>query len=96
MEKVKIQELLEEIKSLHACYLKLDEWFSEANNCDEKKAADYGKLVIAEKLRNLLDQDDIFPIVSSGNPYSLEDFYFYVKQDIPQYISKIEEYLENN
>ena len=90
------KEKVEDLKSLNYCFLKLKEWKTNATVINEQKAADAGQYAVRAAIREILQEDKLFPIIALGESYPLEDFNWFVETDTPAYIAKIEKYISEN
>lgn len=95
MELERIKELLSKIQSLYDCYLNLDNLLIYSTVNKDKMAFKEGKWAIATKLHEILNSDPIYSIIAQDNPFPLEDFYYYLQQDVTTYIDKIRRYINS-
>lgn len=76
-----------ELNALYNCYMVLSE------SSLEKENSAVGMMVLYEKMAELLRHDYICEILAKDNSYDMEDYVYHVKEDTPEFLSKIKDYL---
>lgn len=92
MEKESLNRVLQELTSLFECYKHLEEWSREP---DKHDAAVAGQELVYSRMYNIIDDDGIWSIVGTNEPYPLEDYAIFVLQDTPEYISRLKNYINS-
>lgn len=93
MEKEKLRSVLQEFTSLFECYTHLEEWSKENGKHD---AAVAGQSLVFNRMHDIIDDDAIWEIVGTNEPYPLEDYHIFVLQDTPEYINRLKDHIENS
>lgn len=93
MEKEKFISVLQELTSLFECYKHLEEWSKTPNNYD---AATTGQHLIYNRMHDIIDDNAIWAIVGTDEPYPLEDYVHNVLQDTPEYIARFQKFIETS
>lgn len=80
-----ISKAANNLQALLDCYLYLSEW-SEGNKTGK---SGHGKLAIYARMRSILEDESIYPIIAAESSYVLEDYIYHVEDDTPGFIEKI-------
>ncbi|MCQ2292764.1 MAG: hypothetical protein MJZ54_01840 [Bacteroidaceae bacterium] len=88
--KEKIKNDYKELIALYNCYMELH------NSALQHEVSICGKMALYERMRVILDSNEVFPIIMAGAPNALEDYIHNVKEDTPVFIEKIRQWLEQS
>lgn len=91
MEKENLINVSRELSSLFKCYKHLEEWSKTAKNYD---AAIAGQNLVYNRMYDIIDDDAIWAIVGTDEPYPMEDYIHNVIQDTPEYISCLKNHID--
>ncbi len=92
MEKENLTSVLQELSLLFECYKHLEEWSKEQGKHD---AAIAGQQRVYTRMYNILDDDAIWAIIGTNEPYPLEDYAIFVLQDTPKYINRLKNHINS-
>ena len=88
--KIDLSKIYTDLHALFNCYMVLCE------SSLEKENSAIGKIVLYEKMIEMLRQVEVFDILSKDNPYVLEDYIHHVKEDTPNFLNLIKQHIEQN
>lgn len=98
MSKEKEIQEVERIKSsLEYHFQKYQDYKYDSKNASRKKDRDHAHdnmVTHAEYIKNELQKPLVFSEINDGNPFQFEYFWRYINSDMPDYLRKIETFLE--